>query len=131
MFTHCLKLSSIIKKFGSGSIFCIFASVTCILIGKIGIQIYLNISDSVCNGSKLAEILKCMTTHQLKKKNTLPPSFFYIKKLTNLNKHRMRKYFLTPFQNNISETGWCQQIHPRTVDIYSVCVCALFIYIFI
>ncbi len=34
VYTLPLKLSSVIKKFGSGSIFCVFASVTSILIGK-------------------------------------------------------------------------------------------------
>ncbi len=41
--------------FGSGSIFCIFASVACILIGKdeeYG-KTHAKISDSVCNGLKL------------------------------------------------------------------------------
>ncbi len=43
------------KNFGSGSIFCIFASVACILIGKdeeYG-KTHAKISDSVCNGLKL------------------------------------------------------------------------------
>ncbi len=40
------------KKFRSGSIFCVFVSVACILIGKneeYG-KTHANISDSVCNG---------------------------------------------------------------------------------
>ncbi len=43
------------KKFGSGSIFCVFASVACILIGKDGEyekteKKHEKILDSVCNG---------------------------------------------------------------------------------
>ncbi len=43
------------RKFGSGSIFCIFASVACILIGKDGEyekngKTHAKIPDSVCNG---------------------------------------------------------------------------------
>ncbi len=43
------------KKIGSGSIFCVFASVACILIGKDGEyekngKMHAKISDSVCNG---------------------------------------------------------------------------------
>ncbi len=45
---------SITWIFGSGSIFCIFASVTCILIGKNGEygKTHAKILDSVCNGLK-------------------------------------------------------------------------------
>ncbi len=48
------KLSSIIKKFGSGLIFCVFASVASILIRKNDEygkkkKMYTKISDSVCN----------------------------------------------------------------------------------
>ncbi len=35
-FAHCLRNFRPSKKFGSGSIFCVFASVACILIGKDG-----------------------------------------------------------------------------------------------
>ncbi len=53
------KLSSVKKTFGSGSIFCVFASIACNLIGKdreYG-KTYANISDSVCND------LKCVLIH--------------------------------------------------------------------
>ncbi len=43
------KLSFVIKKFGSGSIFCVFESVACILIGKDDKKMQPKISDSVCN----------------------------------------------------------------------------------
>ncbi len=51
------KLSSLKKKIGSGSIFCVFASVACILIGKDGEykkngKTHAKILDSVCNGLK-------------------------------------------------------------------------------
>ncbi len=49
---HCTlppKLSSVIKQFRSGSIFCVFPSVACILIGKDGEykKTHVKISDSV------------------------------------------------------------------------------------
>ncbi len=53
------KLSSVKKTFGSGSIFCVFASIACNLIGKdreYG-KTHANISDSVCND------LKCVLFH--------------------------------------------------------------------
>ncbi len=50
------------KKFGSGSIFCVFASVACILIGKDGEngKTHEKISDSVCNGLNALKIFNAI-----------------------------------------------------------------------
>ncbi len=55
------KLSSVIKKCVSGSIFCVFASVASILIGKDDeyekkIKTHMKLSDSVCKDLKVRDL---------------------------------------------------------------------------